>query len=526
MSSTTLHSASRWPSHGRTSCPRSDQATTTRQPTRWLAIATGRSVRRLLPLIILLAGSEVRLSAQPANWFVDTLQEATAGLVMLLPELQRAGPQAASWELIPKLRQIEADVAVLIARTRRGEPYEAVAAAYQDLDLRWRDASFRLRSAGSLSASANSQVGRIDSVFRTIDRRLGLQPPIDRVRLRDLMIVTLTYMDAMFDDIRLSQGYSQQSEDWLLQGRVLRERLRQESYRMDSSEYDDIVASFTEFVVAWRGYAQGLHQLNDPHIHRRLESIRRQGEEVFATLRIPAAMDQAELVIATRRLPADLNRLADQVGNWGAERLSADQFRFRETCRTLARQADELAVEVKRSGVSPAAQRQFLQMDQAWREGLRLMASVDPRSGVQPLLAQVNTSFREVRDLLGTSSWRNQAEVLALVASLDANSEQFTTNLQRFQRLLEPAAYRDRLGVAAQNFHQTAKTLHRQVGEIGDPQQASETTKLLVRQWNELTPLVNELPSRGMPAARTEWLLTPYRELYPLVTQASTLLTR
>lgn len=492
-------------------------------------VRSARIARLLLLTASLLLWSLLRpvsASAQPANWFVDSLTEVTSGLAVLLPELQRAGPRSASWEVIPNLRQVEADTATLIARTRRGESYESVAAAYQNLDLRWRDASYRLRASGQLPSTAGVHVGRIDGVFRKIDRRLGLQPPIDRVRLRDLMIVTLTYMDAMFDDIRLSQGFSQQSEEWLVNGRVLRERLRQESYRIDGSEFDDIVASFTEFVVAWRAYAMGLHRLNDPHILRRLESIRRQGEEVFATLRIPAAMDQAELVVASRRLPTDLNQLADRVGAWGAERLTADQFRFRETCRSLAKQGEDLSAEISRSGVSSVAQSQFSQMDQTWRDGLRLMASVDPRSGVQPLLAQVNTSFRQIRDLLGGNSWRSQTELLALVASLDAHSEQFNSNLQRFQRLLEPAAYRDRLGVAAQNFQQTAKTLHRQVGETGDPQQASETTRLLVRQWNELTPLVNELSSRGLPATRTEWLLTPYRDLYPLVTQASTLLTR
>src|SRR5690606_25284181 len=139
-----------------------------------------------------------------------------------------------------------------------------------------------------------------------------------------------TYMDALFDDIRLVEGYSAQSEALLSQGRLLRERLRQESYRMESAEFDEIVSRFTEFVQVWRGYAQSLHQLNDPHIHRRLESIRRQGEEVYATLRIQPAPDRTELAFLTERLPNELNALADQVNRWGATQLTRDQFRFVE----------------------------------------------------------------------------------------------------------------------------------------------------------------------------------------------------
>lgn len=464
--------------------------------------------------------------AQSANWFVDALADINVALAKLLPEVQRAGYQSGLLEVVPSLQRIQSDASTLIARTRRGESYESVEASYQDLDIRWRDAAFRLRSVGNLSASITIHVNQADGVFRSIDRRLGIQPPIDRVRLRDLMIVTLTYMDAMFDDIRLSQGFSQQSEELLLRGRVLRERLRQESYRIEGSNFDEIIGGFTDFVIEWRTYVRALHQLNDPYIQRRLESIRRQGEEVFATLRIPAAIDNDELVLVTRRLPADLSALADQLTALGPARLSADQLRFGETCRVLAGRASGLAAEVVQNGPSPAARDQFRAIDQQWQDGLRLISSVDPRSGLQASLARANASFPIIRDLLGTGSSRNQADALALAAALEASSGSFSLNLSRYQQFLQPAAYRDRLGSATNQFHDAAKALHRQVGQVADSRFASESAKLLVQRWNELTPLVNELSTHGLAASQTELILGPYRELYPLVTQASILLTR
>lgn len=464
--------------------------------------------------------------AQSANWFVDSLADANTALAKLLPEVQRAGYQSGLLEVVPSLQRIQTDAAALIARTRRGESYESVEASYQSLDIRWRDAAFRLRSVGNLPASITNHVNEADAVFRNIDRKLGIQPPIDRVRLRDLMIVTLTYMDAMFDDIRLSQGFSQQSEDLLLRGRVLRERLRQESYRIEASNFDEIVGGFTDFVIEWRTYVRSLHQLNDPHIQRRLESIRRQGEEVFATLRIPAALDNDELVLVTRRLPTDLSTLADQLAAMGAARLSTDQLRFAETCRVLSDRASRLAAEVVQNGPSPAARDQFRAIDQLWQDGLRLLSSVDSRSGLQASLARVNASFPIIRDLLGTGSSRNQAEALALAAALEASAGNFSLNLVRFQPFLQPAAYRDRIGTAANELYEAAKAVHRQVAQVADSRFASESAKLLVQRWNELTPLVNELAAHGLAASQTESILGPYRELYPLVTQASILLTR
>jgi len=490
-------------------------------------VQTNRSWRVAAAIfaIFIAAMQPDRAQAQSANWFVDTLGQINSSLGSLIPVLRQYTSTPAVRDSIGQLYQIESESGLLAARTRRGESYESVAAAYQQLDTRWRDAAFRLRSGGEISPAITRQLNEIDNSFRTIDRKLGLAPPIDRVRLRDLMIVTLTYMDAMFDDIRLALGYSAQSESLLVQGRLLRERLRQESYRIDGAEFDDIVASFTEFVRLWRSYAQSLHQLNDPHIHRRLESIRRQGEEVFATLRIPAAPDRDELILLTQRLPVELNSLADQVSRWGANRLTRDQFRFVETCKALSERARRLATEVGRGGITPNAQALFTEMDKTWNEGIRLMASVDPNSGLQASLARVNTLFTALHDLLGTGSWRSRTELLNLAASIEASAETFNIDIQRFKRLMEPIAFRNSIGQVSDQFYEAAKQFHRQISEGVDDRTVSVTAKMLVDRWNELTRLVNELPGRGLAAARAELIYTNYRELQPLVTQAAAMMT-
>ncbi len=481
-----------------------------------------RPLGLLILLVATLAGSSSH--AQSANWFVDSLGQVNAKLRVLTPQLQQNASVPAVREVIGRLYQIEDQCEELVRRTRSGESYESVAAAYQQLDTRWRDTSFRLRAGGGISPSVTAELGQIDAIFRSIDRRLGISPPIDRVRLRDLMIVTLTYMDALFDDIRLVEGFSAQSEALLSQGRLLRERLRQESYRMESAEFDEIVSRFTEFVQVWRGYAQSLHQLNDPHIHRRLESIRRQGEEVYATLRIQPAPDSTELAFLTQRLPNELTALADQVNRWGAAQLTRDQFRFVETCRALAERARRLAAEIQRSGPSVAAQNLFVEMDQSWNDGRRLMSSVDSRSGLQTSLAQVNTHFSAIRDLLGTGSWRNHAELLKIAVALESSAELFNGDVQRMKRLMEPVTFGNSLGTVADGFYQAARDLHRQVGQLADEPSTAATAQRLAQRWNELTPLINQLSARGLSPPRAELILASYRELQPLVAQATAML--
>ena len=483
-------------------------------------------LRTMILATAMVAASAPLAGAQSANWFVDSMTQIHSSIGLLIPELRRHTTMPAVRGAIGQFYDLETESSSLVNRTRRGESYDSVAAAYQQLDTRWRDAAFRLRAGGEITPEVTRRLNELDNAFRTIDRRLGLSPPIDRVRLRDLMIVTLTYMDAMFDDIRLSQGYSAQSEALLVQGRLLREKLRQESYRMEGAEFDEIVGSFTEFVRLWRTYAQALHQLNDPHIHRRLESIRRQGEEVFATLRIPAAPDRNELLLLTQRLPVELNSLADQVSRWGSNRLTRDQFRFVETCRALSERSRRLATEVGRGGVTSTAQSMFREIDATWNEGIRLMATVDPASGLQASLARVNTIFTALHDFLGTGSWRGRAELLTLAASIEASAETFNIDIQRFRRLMEPLTFRNSIGTSSDQFYAAAQQFHRQISEGTDDRTIAAAAKLLVDRWNELTRLVNGLPSSGLAAARAELIYTNYRELQPLVTQASAMLVQ
>lgn len=463
--------------------------------------------------------------ALPANWFLDSIATIRDNVGRLIPELQRYSASVpAARELIGDIYQINADANSLYSRTRSGEPINSIFAAYQQVDVRWRDASYRLRASGSLDARLTSLVNIIDDSFRTTDRRLGITPPIDRVRLRDLMIVTLTYMDAMFDDIGLSPGAYSQADVLIRDGRILRERLRQESYKIDRADYEEVVASYTEFVRLWRNYAARLYALNDGHVNLRLASIGRQGDDVYASLRIPAATDRRQMQFAGQRLTAALLALQDQLVRWGANRLPADQARFADTVRVLMDRSQRLEAELSRGSSVATSASQFTEMDRIWTEGLRSMRAIDERSGLQASLVQVDAIFAEMRDLLQVGPWQGRSQLLSTAAALEAATDDFNNDVQRYKRYLMPVSFRDSLSQVSDDLFDIARDLHRSLDERNDLQEASRLGQQLIERWQQLSPLLNELTQRGLTPSRTEQLLEDYRQMQPLVAQAASML--
>lgn len=460
-----------------------------------------------------------------ANWFQTSIATVRDNVNRLIPELQRyAVSVPAAREVIGDVYQVSAEANSLYNRAATGEPIPSLLTSYQQLDVRWRDVSYRLRSNGSLDSRVSPLVDAIDEAIRQNDRQLGITPPIDRVRLRDLMIVTLTYMDAMFDDIRLAPNAFGQADTLLRDGRILRERLRQESYKIDRADYNDVIASYTEFVRQWRGYGMRLYQLNDTHINQRLDSIRRQGDEVYASLRIPAASDRGQIQFAGQRMTAALVALQQELNRWGTNRLPADQLRFADTVRVLVDRSQRLEAEITRSGASATSGALFTEMDNLWTTGLRSMRAVDPRSGLQLSLVQVDTLFGELRDLLNAGSWQGQTQILGVLASLEVASDDFNNDVQRYKRYLNPVAYRDAFSQASDGLFDTARDLHRAMEDRGGLGEAKRLTQRLVEQWQQLTPLLNEVTQRGLSQSRAEPLYEGYRQMQPLVAQAASLL--
>jgi len=467
-------------------------------------------------------------TAWPANTsaqFQTMLASVRDNVNRLIPELQRsAQTNPTAREVIGDVYQVAAETESLFGRARNGEAAQSLLIAYQPLDVRWRDVSYRLRSAGAVDSRMASLVAAIDESFQSSDRQLGITPPIDRVRLRDLMIVTLTYMDAMFDDVRLAPAAFGQADAILREGRILRERLRQESYKIDRADYNQILASYTEFVRQWRGFGLKLYQLNDAHINLRLDSIRRQGDEVYASLRIPAASDRSQIKFAAQRLSGSLVALQLELNRRGANRLPPDQFQFAGTINLLVDRSQRLELEITSSGASRTAASQFSEMDNLWTTGLRAMRAIDPRSGLKLALVQVDTIFNEVRDVLRVEPSQGNSQAVSVAASLEVVTDDFNIDVQRYKRYLNPVDYRDSLSRLSENLANTALELHRSTDQGGNSADAKRLAQQMVSQWQQLTPVLGEVTQRGLSQSRATTLFDGYQQMQPLIAQAASML--
>jgi len=468
--------------------------------------------------------SPTATTAGSSTWFQSTLVNVRDNAGRLIPELQRSS-SAVARQVLDNVFQVSAESNAMIIRIQNGEPFASILPSYQALDVRWRDVSFRLRSGGAVDARVAPIVDAIDETFRNTDRQLGITPPIDRVRMRDLMIVTLTFMDAMFDDIRLSPGAFGQADALLRDGRVLRERLRKESYKIDRADYNEVSSSYTDFVLLWRAYSARLYQLNDAHVNQRLESIRRQGDEVYASLRIPAATDRRQLQFAAQRLTASLVSLQQEFARWGANRLPADQQRFADTVNQLVDRSRRLETQVAGGSASSGAVTIFNDMDRFWINGLKSMRAVDPRSGLQQSLVQVDTLFGEVRDLWGAGPSQSQTQLLTLAASLEVTADDFNNDVQRFKRYFTPVTFRESFGAVADDLAASTRELHRVLEDPRDTAGARRLASRIVDNWQRMTPMLGEVTQRGLTPGRAESLFENYRVMHPLVAEAATLLT-
>lgn len=463
--------------------------------------------------------------SQSSTWFLSSLTVFHDDVNRLIPELQRVAKTTPPVrDLIADVYQVGAETDSLYNRTRNGEQLNSVFSAYQQVDVRWRDVSYRLRATGSLDPRVTAIIDSIDESTRAIDQRFGIGPPIDRVRLRDMMIVTLTYMDALFDDIRLAPLAFNQSDVLLRDGRLLRERLRQESYKIDRADYNEVVASFTEFGQLWRAYGARLYQLNDAHVNQRLDSIRRQGDEVYASLRIPAATDRRQVQFASQRLTTALSALQDQLVRWGANRLPADQLRFVETVRALVNRSQQLESELSRGSASSAAVSILTEMDGTWTAGLRSMRAVDPASGLQFSLVQVDALFAEMKDLLQVGNFQREENLLNVVASLETTTDDFNNDVQRYKRYLTPTQFRDSMAEISDDMFDASRDLHRLLDNRGDSREATRLTQQIIERWQQLTPMLNELTQHGLTQSRAEQLFENYRQIQPLLAQAASTL--
>ena len=152
------------------------------------------------------------------------------------------------------------------------------------------------------------------------------------------------------------------------------------------------------------------------------------------------------------------------------------------------------------------------------------MRAVDPTSGLQFSLAQVDALIAEMKDLLQVGNFQGEENLLNVVASLETTTDDFNNDVQRYKRYLTPTQFRDSMAEISDEMFDASRDLHRLLDNRGDSREATRLTQQIIERWQQLTPMLNELTQHGLTQSRSEQLFENYRQIQPLLAQAASTL--
>lgn len=473
----------------------------------------------------------INVRSREAAEFARNLVQFNASILPMVTDLRSGAAQnPALRALLPDAYRISADTRSLIQQCDGLGALQPIVAPYSELDARWRQLSFGLRSIDGLSDRCTTSIRSCDKLVGSMTRQLNIQPQFDRHQLHDLMIVGATHMLALLDDLQLAPITISESESLAHDCRLLRQRLLGEADRVEESTYAEVVTRFTDFVARWRKFSEEVYAINDPHMNLRLNRIAETGDQTYAMLWMPPPYNARSLTISAQRLEQTVGQLLDQLTIRALASLSRrDQTRLFEASRNLYEQCRAFQATLRREPSRGELQQQFSRIDRDW-QALRRTYSGLP-SVNRATVAGVDHTCRQLRGALGLSAQSapviNIAQLVEIAAALEGSSEYLDADVQRYQRYFQPASFRKSILDSSREFKHHAKQLHAGLTEQADLVSLQREAGHMFDGWQQLTKAIDHIETHGLSEIRAGSLKRDQRELEPLVAQiAAALLER
>lgn len=189
--------------------------------------------------------------------------------------------------ILPQMYRIHAEIETLVTRSNTANSIDDLIDTYRQLDQRYNEVSFRLRSLPSRDGKTRESISVCDRRCRAMSKTCSIAPQFDRHGLHDQMIIAATYMQTLIDDLPTARMPLEQSHDFVHQARLLRQAILEKADLAETVSYEDIVTAFTEFIERWQGFADAVATVRDPILDRRLARIAQCGDETYAILWMP-----------------------------------------------------------------------------------------------------------------------------------------------------------------------------------------------------------------------------------------------
>ncbi len=467
--------------------------------------------------------ASINVRSREAAEFAQNLVNFSGSIDPLVQELRAGAAQNPSLRaVLPEAYQVAADSRALLQRCDGLSSLDPIISPYSELDARWRQLSFRLRSLDGLSSQCTSGIRSGDQLISVLSRQLKVQPQFDRHELHDLMIIAATHMQSLLDDLELARISQQDASRLIHDCRLLRQQLLGEADRVDETSYEDVVTRFSKFASGWSAFSEQVYSLNDPHLQRRLDRIRECGDQTYAVLWLPPPYNAATLTASAHRLEESCAQILDQLTIRSMVSLSPqDQVRILESSRRMYNQSREFEQATKQGALRNDLQGRFASIDKDWsylQSKYQQMRAIN-----RATLASINQECDSIRAALGMTTAAGPTirheELVQVAAALEGSSEYLDADIHRYERYLQPDSFRKSIVEASHEFHHHAKQLHAELSVRADIGKLQLEAEQMLDGWQQLTKDLSHAESHGLSASRMQNLLRAQQEIVPMVAQ-------
>ena len=454
----------------------------------------------------------------------------------LVQELRVAAPRnAAIRAALPSVYEVSATCDGIFDRIEGASSLAAFEDAHRLLDNRYRQVAFRLRSIDGLSDSCTDLVRKCDATCTTMLGQHGFEPQFDRRALHDVMISASAYIQALVDDLELTELERGQCRQLTHDARLFQQRLVVAGRQIPDMTYDQCVARFNDFATRWRAYSERVYALDNPYLSRKLDRISECGDQVYGLLWMPAPHSIEEVAGIAHRIAFNLNSISQSLSFFALVKLSPqEQTRMLTAMRELSRLANELEARSQRNAGRRELRDMFADFDRTW-------CSIQPQLGEIPairtgLIAETERGCRQLRDIFGISgdyfAAVPLADLVGTAAALEGASEVLDRTINNYDQYLQPSSYRRDVVDTTRSFLRHAREVHELISRterLNNPdhlEELREEAEELLEDWRDLDRNLANVQLRGLSASRAANLRRAQEQVIPLLGEIAAALTR
>lgn len=471
----------------------------------------------------------INVRSREAADYAGNLVKFNQQVAPLIGELrQEAARHPQVRALLPEAYGVAADTRALLESCDGISSLAPVVDPYSALDARWRQLSFGLKSIPDLSSKCMSAIETCDTLCSSMCNQLDLQPQFDRIALRDVMMTASAYMLALSDDLHIAVPADAHCRKLVHDLRLLRQRLIAEAETVDRISYDNMVANFSEFGNQWRAFSNEVYAINNRHLHRRLDRIGECGEQTYHLLWMQPPISAKDLAATAHRLEHNLEAILSQLNFRAIVQLKPqDQVKVLQTCRDLYDHAGSLHEMCEDNAGRDKLREQFITIDRGWgslSDTLPQIASLN-----RGTIAEIDRACEQLRGgfrLENTYAPANSMEQLVqAAAALEGTAEYLDVQTKRYERNLQPRAFRESIRGACDELLYHSQELHTLLdarGRFNDQRYMSRLkgeAEHAVKAWNELAKEFDHIETHGLSESQANRLRQARNQAVPHVAE-------